>query len=124
MQINLPTELEPFREQLLATRLPFIRVKAEAARPTTWWESKVGGMPYLPAGTVYPTAPDGRPLYFLAQLNFADMPRLEPFPERGILQFYIYDDDLYGGSGKDNKGQKRPVDAHFCLMQRMLRCLT
>ncbi|MCB0531215.1 MAG: DUF1963 domain-containing protein [Lewinellaceae bacterium] len=96
MQLKLPTVLEPFREKLLATRQSFIRVKPEAARPASWWESKVGGLPYLPAGTAYPMAPDGRPLFFLAQLNFADMPRLEPFPERGILQFYIYDDDLYG----------------------------
>ncbi|MBL7774465.1 MAG: DUF1963 domain-containing protein [Saprospiraceae bacterium] len=96
MSFQLPAALEPFREQLLATRLPFVRAIAQAARPTTWWESKVGGLPYLPKGTPYPTAPDGRPLFFLAQLNFADMPRLEPFPEQGILQFYIYDDDLYG----------------------------
>ena len=96
MSFQLPTALEPFRDQLLATRRPFIRIKAQAARQTTWWESKVGGLPYLPKGSPYPTAPDGRDLYFLAQLNFADMPRLEPFPERGILQFYIGDDDLYG----------------------------
>jgi len=96
MQLKLPSALEPFRAQFLATRQAFIRAKPQAARPTNWWESKVGGLPYLPKGTAYPLAPGGRPLYFLAQLNVADMPRLAPFPERGILQFYIYDDDLYG----------------------------
>lgn len=96
MQLNLPPALEPFRERLLATRQPFIRVNAQPERATSWWESKVGGLPYLPKGTDWPTAPDGSALAFLAQLNFADMPRLAPFPERGILQFYINDDDLYG----------------------------
>lgn len=93
---NLPTALEPFREQLRQTTQPFIRIKALPSRAVSWWESKVGGYPYLPKGIPFPTAPDGRELFFLAQLNFAEMPRLTPFPERGILQFYIYDDDLYG----------------------------
>ncbi len=96
MPLNLPPALEPFRDQLLATSQPYIRVVAQPARATSWWESKVGGQPYLPKGTPFPTAPDGRELVFLAQVNFADMPRLEPFPEHGIVQFYINDDDLYG----------------------------
>lgn len=93
---KLPAALEPFREQFLQTAQAFIRVKAGAARATTHWESKVGGQPYLPNGQAVPTAPDGRELFFLAQLNFAEMPQLAPFPTEGILQFYIYDDDLYG----------------------------
>ncbi|MBK6932518.1 MAG: DUF1963 domain-containing protein [Saprospirales bacterium] len=96
MPLDLPAALEPFRDQLLATSQQYVRVIAGPARPTTPWESKVGGMPYLPPGALFPVAPDGRPLFFLAQLNFADMPPLQPFPERGILQFYIHDDDLYG----------------------------
>ena len=96
MELNLPSALEPYRDQLLATRQPYIRIMAQPARATSWWESKVGGFPYLPKDTAYPTAPDGRELVFLAQLNCADMPQLAPFPDRGILQFYIYDDDLYG----------------------------
>ncbi|MEG4408675.1 DUF1963 domain-containing protein [Microcoleus sp. MON2_D5] len=33
---------------------------------------------------------------YLAQINFSEVPPLDGFPERGILQFYIADDDLYG----------------------------
>lgn len=93
---QLPTLLEPFREKLLETTQSFIRVKAGAAGSPALWESKVGGQPYLPKGAVWPCAPDGTALFFLAQINFAEAPALAPFPEKGILQFFINDDDLYG----------------------------
>lgn len=63
-------------------------------------ESKVGGAPYAPAGFEWPTdlteGFEARPLAFLAQLNFEEMPPLEGFPQRGILQFYISDGEHYG----------------------------
>ena len=93
---QLPAALEPFRERFLQTRRNYVRAKALPSRKTEWWESKVGGFPYLPKGVDYPCAPDGRELFFLAQINFADIPALPPFPDKGIVQFYIYDDDLYG----------------------------
>lgn len=96
MKISLPAAMEPFREKLLETRQPFVRAKSQMSRNTRPWESKVGGMPYLPQSTAWPKSPDGRELVFLAQLNFAEMPPLPPFPEKGIVQFYISDDDLYG----------------------------
>lgn len=94
--MNLPAALEPFRAQLLATRKTFIRAKSQPSRSTELWESKVGGQPYLPKGMVWPTAPDGQELFFLAQINFAEVPPLAPFPTQGIVQFFIGDDDLYG----------------------------
>ncbi len=96
MQINLPTILEPIRERLLETKIPFIKIQSQPARNTKLWESKVGGAPYMPKGQIWPCAPDGRELFFLAQINLADVPRLEPLPQKGIIQFFIYDDDLYG----------------------------
>lgn len=88
--------MEPFRNELLLTSTPFIRVIPQAARPTKAWESKVGGLPYWPKELPWPCAPDGAELCFLAQINFAETPALDPFPSKGILQFFIHDDDLYG----------------------------
>ncbi|MCY7330504.1 MAG: DUF1963 domain-containing protein, partial [Saprospiraceae bacterium] len=96
LQLTLPAALEPHRAAILATRQPFIRVLAQPARKLALWESKVGGLPYLPKGMIFPTALDGRELFFLAQINFAEMPALPPFPREGMVQFYIQDDDLYG----------------------------
>lgn len=96
MQFQLPASLEPFREKFLGTQQSFVRISSQDARKTRPWESKLGGMPYLPKNMSWPLSPEGRQLVFLAQINFAEMPAFPPFPQKGILQFFIHDDDLYG----------------------------
>ncbi|UUV17062.1 YwqG family protein [Fusobacteria bacterium ZRK30] len=61
------------------------------------YTSKVGGEPYMPLGVTYPlNTIDGKPLALLAQINFEEMPSLEGFPTKGILQFFIPSNpDLY-----------------------------
>jgi uncharacterized protein YwqG len=64
---------------------------------TSVFSSKFGGVPYIPPGFVYPLSlRDGKPLRFLAQLNFEKLPKLKGFPRTGILQFFIADNDMYG----------------------------
>lgn len=105
MPLNLPAALEPFRSQLLATQRQFVRVKAQKAADAAPWTSKVGGLPYWPQTQEWPRNPEGAPLYFLAQINFAEMPALSPFPTKGIVQFFINDDDLYGMDFDDGEVQ-------------------
>ena len=68
-------------------------------------DSHVGGDPYLPPGVPYPTVRTGqfagRPLRLLAQINMSDLPPLAGFPAKGLLQFYINDDDEYGADFGD-----------------------
>ena len=85
-----------------ATSQPCIALKT-ARRHTGVFDSKFGGMPYLPPGFDYPYNENPRyqrqPLKLLAQLNFATLPALPYFPASGILQFYVAnqsDDDIYG----------------------------
>lgn len=81
-------------------------IKLTAYRHETMpWDSKLGGKPYLPLDAAYPTASDGTPLRFLAQLNFSQLPTLPHFPQGGILQFYILSDDLYGADYDDRAQQ-------------------
>jgi TPR repeat protein len=85
---------EKFKTETEIPAVVLTATKGENLRPT---DSKMGGIPYSPAGFEYPIGSDGEPLLLLAQLNFAQLPKLEHFPQSGILQFYIsVTDDMYG----------------------------
>lgn len=91
------------------TSTPFVKVKLTPGE-TGPLESKIGGMPYMPEGFEYPLdvteGGNGRPLAFLAQLNFGEIPPLEGFPREGILQFYISDSENYGLNFEEPNQQK------------------
>ena len=80
------------------------------------WESKIGGMPYMPKGFDYPYEEAGStvvtegqkllPLRFLAQVNFSEMPPLDGFPTKGILQFYIAGENAHGLNFENPEEQK------------------
>ncbi|MEG4502608.1 DUF1963 domain-containing protein [Microcoleus sp. F6_B4] len=104
LEFPLSPELEKYRDRIEATIKPYIEIKIQNNASLNWWQSKFGGLPYLPKGFEYPKTCDGKYLFLLAQLNFDEIPPLDGFPDRGILQFYIADDDLYGldlGNGAD-----------------------
>jgi hypothetical protein len=106
-QINKKLEqaLETFEDK---TKVPSVRLKP-IRRETTAYDSKFGGTPYLPPGFSYPCdtySGGGRPLVLLAQLNFAELPRLDGFPDCGILQFYCSDNDDFGANYGDVTNQK------------------
>lgn len=95
-ELELPEILEPHREKLISSVQHFIEMIPTEDKPSKAWQSCFGGNPYLPKGTPFPTTESGEELFFLGQINFADAPKLEPFPAAGILQFYILDDQNYG----------------------------
>jgi len=77
---------------------------------TTVFDSKMGGVPYFPKSMKYPVVREGelkgKPLYFLAQLNFGTLPKLPGFPTEGILQFFTGcdgDEMDYGMSDFDDE---------------------
>lgn len=72
--------------------------------------SKLGGVPFIHVGGEYPTTRLMRQkLFFLFQINFAEMPHLDSYPTSGILQIFLDDDDLYGMdyNNKCNQNQWR-----------------
>lgn len=80
-----------------ATATPCVRLDASrATEPAGPLATKLGGVFYSPPGFTWPMDVQSRPLWPLAQLNFADLPGLDGFPHAGILQFFIAGDDLYG----------------------------
>ncbi|MBD2295561.1 DUF1963 domain-containing protein [Anabaena sphaerica FACHB-251] len=86
MYLGLESRLDEFAN---ATAKPYIEITAHSTTETTLWQSKFGGLPYFPKHLEYPTSPRGIPLNLLAQINFAETPKIEDLPEKGILQFYI-----------------------------------
>lgn len=59
-------------------------------------KSRLSGFPDLPSGIGWPSTEDGY-FTFLAQLNCADIPpEIKGFPEKGILYFFIGDNDAPG----------------------------
>nr|WKN34240.1 YwqG family protein [Tunicatimonas sp. TK19036] len=93
---SLPSVLAAYRPAIEKSLRPFIRIHAEIDEDVSITQSKFGGLPYLPEDVEYPTDEDGNPLFLLAQINCQDLPELDNFPKKGILQFYIADDDMYG----------------------------
>ena len=71
------------------------------AQPTTLFDNKIGGTPYFPKDMEYPTFND-KPLILLAQINFSTFKPIEGFPDKGIMQVYIADEDCYGMDWDDN----------------------
>lgn len=55
--------------------------------------SRLGGSGLLPPGEIWPTDPDGRPLTFIAAIDFSEMPFLAPLPKDGTL--LVYWDHMY-----------------------------
>ncbi len=103
--LNLPEELRAFESTIRSTARPFIRILPQKAAGALWWQSKIGGYPYLPVGAEYPVDMEGNHLMFLAQINFEEAPGLPPFPQKGILQFFIFDDPFYGVNVNDSFSQ-------------------
>lgn len=70
-----------------------ISFKREETKP---WESKLGGCPYLKNIKDYPADEVGKPMLFIAQINLTDLEKLDELPEKGLLQFYVANDDMFG----------------------------
>lgn len=84
------------------TAVSYLSITAQD-QPCEPLDSRFGGPASLPEGVPYPRriSKKKEPLHLLAQLNFAEIPALPGFPEKGILQFYIAADDLFGADFHD-----------------------
>lgn len=102
----IPDELREYRDVLLDSVRPFIDIIPQPNDALDLWESKFGGLPYLPRDCPYPLDSEGNPLFFLAQINFSETPLLEGFPAEGIVAFYIYA-DYVNSLTADNTRQER-----------------
>ncbi|MBL1209777.1 DUF1963 domain-containing protein [Geminocystis sp. GBBB08] len=106
---NLPKELKPFYQVIENTLLDYLQIKVAPVTEnnimdisTLLWQSKFGGLPYLPKNKQYPINDKREYLRLVAQLNFTEIPYLDHFPTTGILQFFIDSNDNIYGLNFDN----------------------
>lgn len=65
-------------------------------RTPTLFDSKFGGLPYWDLQKPYPTDPEGEKMLLLAQINFDTAKVDVPLPQKGMLQFFIAGNDVFG----------------------------
>ncbi len=95
---SVPEQLKKYEESLRKTIVISNEITFRAGQ-TLPWESKLGGCPYLESKEDYPLTDDGTPMMFIAQINLADVYGIDELPKKGLLQFYVEDDEMYGLEG-------------------------
>ena len=75
---------------------PMIKISLSDDKPNLF-QSKFGGIPYLPKDKETPKDKKERQFTLLAQINIEELPKNNIYPmEEGILQFWILNDDVLG----------------------------
>lgn len=74
---------------------PVLPFTLERGEPGVF-ESKVGGLPYLPHDMAWPLDNRGMGMELLAQVDCGALASLPDFPHTGLLQFFHALDDVYG----------------------------
>lgn len=84
-------------DQAESMALPAVALSARMAMPVPNEPvSSLGGAPSLPDGMDWPVGSNGKKMVFIAQINYADMPVLSGYPERGLLSVFVEDEDVFG----------------------------
>lgn len=82
--------LEPHADAILARALPAVRLKLGQPSSAVG-ESRIGGVPDLPVGMMWPRNASNEALTFILQLNLARLPAFDenPLPRTGMLYFFV-----------------------------------
>ena len=81
--------------EMLQEQQDFIRLELDLSHAPSLFESKFGGTGYVPHDGAIPVNAKNQQLRLLAQIECGKIP-LKDFPAKGLLQFWVYDDDLSG----------------------------
>ncbi|RXK17873.1 YwqG family protein [Macrococcus sp. DPC7161] len=93
---------EVLKQYRALTQKECIRIKTHERTPENVFDSKFGGLPYLPHDTSCPVTESGEQLHFLAQYHLDELPPNNiGLPSIGMLQFWVLMDE-YMGINNDN----------------------
>lgn len=89
--------VEVISKELIKTQKEVVKFNLLEEK-THIFDSKICGEYFIPEGYNKPINEEtGNELFLLAQINFAQIPKIKDFPEEGLLQIFISgDDELYG----------------------------
>lgn len=105
-------ELSEYKEKIEASKREVLRADLATASKNPL-HSKIGGHPFWPANKDWPTGRKQQALHFLAQINFEEIPNLAPYPNKGMLQFFIDpSNDLLGMDYSNRKKGEFAVIYH------------
>ena len=94
--IVLPKAFADHWQEIKATGIDYVEIIATPSSDIKATNSSFGSIPFIPVGFDYPKDANNEPMLPLAQLNFSEIPQLADYPNKGLLQFYIRNDDCYG----------------------------
>ncbi len=99
---KLPEDFNDYKTIIEKSIKKVLNLKYEENEEIHLWNSKIGGFPYLTEVADYPVDENNDHLGFLAQINFEELPQLNDYPKKGILQFFIKQDIEYFGMDEDD----------------------
>ena len=119
--------VKEIREEILQkTAIPCMKLELTETKPSLF-DSKVGGIGYVPHDAKIPEDSKGVQLRLLAQIDCAEI-TLEDFPHQGLLQFWILNDDVSGltrfgcSISRNRTGQSpRRKSAKKCRIRLLMR---
>ena len=91
----IPIFLKKYESELKKYEREFVKINAKPTKDKILLdslglkESKFLGKPFFPLNIEYPKDKKGNPMILIAQLNFEEIPKLDNFPENGILQLFL-----------------------------------
>ena len=87
--------VQDIRDEILQkTAIPCMTMELTDTNPSIF-DNKVGGLGYVPHNEPIPQTNEGKQLRLLAQVDCSQI-TLEDFPHKGLLQFWILNDDVWG----------------------------
>lgn len=105
-----PVAARKYRTWQAANALPAVELHPTGAAPRLLGGTRIGGPAWLGRSEEWPKDRKGRRMTFLAQLDFASMPRIADYPETGVLQFFVAHDQTYGAdSQRPERGDFRVI---------------
>ncbi len=95
-EMSSAEEAEALRDAILDQAKPAVALEIDRAAPVRGdAHSSLGGAASLTGSEEWPRW-KGRPMLFLAQINYAEMPPLPGFPTEGLLSLFVEEADIFG----------------------------